>query len=97
MGRIAVTEDIEGIRDEEDVDGKSEVEPDKQKQVTDGIEEISAESPSFIFNPKRKFVATTAEVQDAFESINTLRYSQPTHLQGYLFHLFLIFSHFNRY
>ncbi|KIK04662.1 hypothetical protein K443DRAFT_675681 [Laccaria amethystina LaAM-08-1] len=82
MGRIAVTEDIEGIRDEEDVDGKREAEPDKQKQVTDGTEEISAESPSFVFNPKKKFIATTAEVQDAFESINTLRYSQPTHLQG---------------
>lgn len=97
MGRIAVTEDIEGIRDEEDVDGKREAEPDKQMQVRDGTEEISAESLSFLFNPKSKFVATTAEVQDAFESINTLRYSQPTHLQGCLLHLFLIFSHFNRY
>lgn len=94
MGRIAVTEDIEGIRDEEDVDGKREVESDKQTQDTDGTEEISAESPPFIFNPKRKFVATTAEVQDAFESINTLRYSQPTHLQGYLLHIFLFFFSF---
>ena len=31
---------------------------------------------------KRKFVATIHEVNEAFDSVNTLRYSQPTHLQG---------------
>ena len=30
----------------------------------------------------RKFVATIHEVNEAFDSVNTLRYSQPTHLQG---------------
>ena len=32
--------------------------------------------------PKRKFVATIHEVNEAFDSVSTLRYSQPTHLQG---------------
>jgi len=31
---------------------------------------------------KRKFVATIHEVNEAFDSVSTLRYSQPTHLQG---------------
>jgi hypothetical protein len=31
---------------------------------------------------RRKFVATIHEVNEAFDSVNTLRYSQPTHLQG---------------
>ena len=31
-----------------------------------------------------KYVANLQEVHDAFDSVNTLRYSQPTHLQGKL-------------
>ena len=31
---------------------------------------------------KRKFVAIIHEVSEAFDSVNTLRYSQLTHLQG---------------
>lgn len=81
MGRIAVTEDVEGVREEEDVADERE---HKQEQV-DGITELheDSRSPSPKGNvPKGKYVATLIEVQDAFDSVNTLRYSQPTHLQG---------------
>jgi cleavage and polyadenylation specificity factor subunit 2 len=81
MGRIAVSEDIEGVRDEEDVGNERE---HKQEQV-DGTTELheGSRSPSPKRDaPKGKYVATLIEVQDAFDSVNTLRYSQPTHLQG---------------
>ncbi|KAF8897717.1 beta-lactamase-like protein [Infundibulicybe gibba] len=79
MGRIAVKEDVEGIRDEEDVGDSDQVKPDNE----------GTESPENASNPSPpqdstcgKYVATHAEVQDAFDFISTLRYSQPTHLQG---------------
>ncbi|KAG6854893.1 hypothetical protein C0991_012083 [Blastosporella zonata] len=80
MGRIAVSEDVEGIRDEEDVGGEEEAKPDSENMdVTDGP---STTPPPRKDSKKGKYVATLTEVQDAFDSINTLRYSQPTHLQG---------------
>ncbi|KAG5648901.1 hypothetical protein DXG03_000250 [Asterophora parasitica] len=81
MGRIAVSEDVEGIRDEEDVGDKEEVKP---QQDADGMEvkEGPSTPPSKKEGKGGKYVATLTEVQDAFDSINTLRYSQPTHLQG---------------
>jgi cleavage and polyadenylation specificity factor subunit 2 len=81
MGRIAVSEDIEGVRDEEDVGNEQE---QKREQV-DGTMELheDSQSPSPEREaPKGKYIATLIEVQDAFDSVNTLRYSQPTHLQG---------------
>jgi len=72
MGRVAVTEDVEGIRDEEDVGD----EPSSEDTVVD------TQTPPPNENSKRKCIATIIEVQDAFGAINTLRYSQPTHLQG---------------
>ncbi|CAA7260032.1 unnamed protein product [Cyclocybe aegerita] len=80
MGRIAVTEDVEGIRDEEDIGDEPTEKPDgndTQEQV-----EVSRETPPPGKNPKGKCIPTVIEVQDAFDSMNTLRYSQPTHLQG---------------
>ncbi|KAF8076581.1 beta-lactamase-like protein [Lyophyllum atratum] len=81
MGRIAVSEDVEGIRDEEDVGDEDEAKP---HQGTGDIDLV--EGPSTTPSPKDprrgKYVATLTEVQDAFDAINTLRYSQPTHLQG---------------
>ena len=79
MGRIAVTEDVEGVREEEDVGD----EKDHRRGQDDGEMHEGSRSPS----PKRdlpngKYVASLIEVQDAFDSVNTLRYSQPTHLQG---------------
>ncbi|KAG5732051.1 Cleavage and polyadenylation specificity factor subunit 2 [Termitomyces sp. T112] len=82
MGRIAVTEDVEGLREEEDVGNEKE---DKLKLDSDGMDLTDGStppSPPKKDGKKGKYVATLAEVQDAFDSINTLRYSQPTHLQG---------------
>lgn len=82
MGRIAATEDVEGIREEEDAGGeevKKEGEDSTSVEPTDATpqpsESISAKATG-------KYIATLREVQDAFDSVNTLRYSQPTHLQG---------------
>jgi cleavage and polyadenylation specificity factor subunit 2 len=86
MGRIAVTEDVEGIREAEDVGDEKE---HMQEQV-DGTTQMreGSRSPSPKGDaPKGKYVATLIEVQDAFDSVNTLRYSQPTHLQGTSFTL----------
>ncbi|KAJ7781055.1 beta-lactamase-like protein [Mycena metata] len=81
MGRIAATEDIEGIRDEEDVGDEDET----PVQEEDTIMDSGVGSPSPPVNRdklKGKYVATLTEVQEAFDSVNTLRYSQPTRLQG---------------
>jgi cleavage and polyadenylation specificity factor subunit 2 len=80
MGRIATTEDVEGIRDEEDIEDELEK---KQDSEGDGMD--AADSESSVPRPdkgKGKYVATLQEVHEAFDSVNTLRYSQPTHLQG---------------
>ena len=80
MGRIATTEDVEGIRDEEDVGDEAEKTRDVEDDVADTLDsEISETQP---FKRKGKYVASLQEVHDAFDSVNTLRYSQPTHLQG---------------
>ena len=75
MGRIAVTEDVEGLRDEEEVTD--------EPRESQSVDEENLDSPD---EPtpagKGRFIATVIEVQDAFDSCNTLRYSQPTHLQG---------------
>ncbi|KAJ7490395.1 beta-lactamase-like protein [Mycena galericulata] len=78
MGRIATTEDIEGIRDEEDVG-------DGDENPTQDVVDSGDGSPVPPVNSdklRRKYVATLNEVQEAFDSVNTLRYSQPTRLQG---------------
>ncbi|KDR83941.1 hypothetical protein GALMADRAFT_236445 [Galerina marginata CBS 339.88] len=77
MGRIAVTEDVEGLRDEEEVID--------QPTEASGNDEGDSDAPRDSPPPKSstgKCIATVIEVQDAFDSLNTLRYSQPTHLQG---------------
>jgi cleavage and polyadenylation specificity factor subunit 2 len=84
MGRIAVTEDVEGIRDEEEViDEPSESPSVDEENAKSGDEPLSAQ------DSRRKFIATVIEVQDAFDSCNTLRYSQPTHLQGKCMYIYL--------
>lgn len=77
MGRLATTEDVEGLRDQEDVGDATE------KKLEDGGDESETEEHESDKQPKTgKYVATVQEVHDAFDSVNTLRYSQPTHLQG---------------
>jgi cleavage and polyadenylation specificity factor subunit 2 len=78
MGRIATTEDIEGIRDEEDVGDEDE----SLVQESDVVEDGTPSPPVNRDKLKGKYVATLNEVQEAFDSVNTLRYSQPTRLQG---------------
>jgi len=80
MGRIATTEDVEGIRDEEDVGDETEKAKDGDGDTMDALDsDIPETQPD---KGKGKYVATLQEVHDAFDSVNTLRYSQPTHLQG---------------
>jgi len=79
MGRMAVTEDVEGLRDEEDFGDEL------AEKFADGDEdEDTGQLPPSNKDPKGRCISTVIEVQDAFNSMNTLRYSQPTHLQGKL-------------
>lgn len=98
MARIAATEDVEGVRDEEDFEGEDPL-PQDDQEMQDGSQSGSA-SPtaervkSALPEPrKRKYVATVQEVHDAFDSVNVLRYSQPCHLQGDFKHgLLLVYT-----
>lgn len=81
MARIATTEDVDGIRDEEDFKNET------AEASEDPMEENDVErerSPTPKPTPRRtgKYVATVQEVHDAFDTVNVLRYSQPCHLQG---------------
>lgn len=80
MARIAAGEDVEGIRDEEDVGGDLEG-PQNPEDEVEG-EPTAMEGVVVEEKGKGKFVATMFEVHEAFDSVNVLRYSQPTHLQG---------------
>lgn len=92
MARIAVTEDVEGLRDEQEMDDSdmgdrmndlSASDAENPPAVDTGDEPMDGrETTPSAKEPKRKFVATIHEVNEAFDSVNTLRYSQPTHLQG---------------
>ena len=84
MGRIATTQDVGGIRDQEDV---GDVVQTKNKEDFNAIETEGPGEPqakSTLEKINGKYVANLQEVHDAFDSVNTLRYSQPTHLQGRL-------------
>ena len=89
MARIAVSEEADSIRDEQDV-GLDPQETNSPEQTNEDAGEeyqdetgSSASSPEVVSRDKhRKYIATLQEIQDAFDGINTLRYSQPTHLAG---------------
>jgi cleavage and polyadenylation specificity factor subunit 2 len=40
------------------------------------------ESPDPQVPASKKYIATVSQVHEAYDAVNTLRYSQPTHLQG---------------
>lgn len=98
MARIAATEDVEGVRDEQAVDPEEEEEDgeehdeNRMEEVEDDVHGAEEREPSegrersatpkAANKGKRKYVATLQEVHDAFDSVNVLRYSQPCHLQG---------------
>ncbi|KAF7355476.1 Cleavage and polyadenylation specificity factor subunit 2 [Mycena sanguinolenta] len=79
MGRIATTEDIEGIRNEEDVGDDDHLVPESDDTLMD---DGTPAPPINRDKLKGKYVATLNEVQEAFDFVNTLRYRQPTRLQG---------------
>lgn len=70
MARIVTLEDIEGIRDEQQV-------PDEES-----LTDPEAQAPNSPDSPSPKYIATANQVHEAYDAVNTLRYSQPTHLQG---------------
>ncbi|KAH9998248.1 beta-lactamase-like protein [Russula vinacea] len=90
MARIAATEEVDGIRDEEDVGGAEEQATlgndgdvpmrDPSNSSQDGQPEEGSLPQPYV--PKGKYVATPQEVHDSFDAVNTLRYSQPAHLSG---------------
>ncbi|KAH9849995.1 beta-lactamase-like protein [Lenzites betulinus] len=89
MARIAATEDVESIRDEQPVEGTLEA-----SALSSGVDGSASppangtspsppsDSPPVSYAGKHKYVATIQQVHDAFDSVNVLRYSQPCHLQG---------------
>ena len=82
MGKIAVMEDVDGIRGEIDVGEETDQEQETEDdQMEDESKEETQKSVTST-GPKGKCIPTVIEVQDAFEAMNTLRYSQPIHLQG---------------
>lgn len=68
MARIVTLEDIEGTRDEQDV-------PEDESSS-------DAQAPTSPTLPSAGYIATVNQVHEAYAAVNTLRYSQPTHLQG---------------
>ncbi|KAI0637983.1 beta-lactamase-like protein [Trametes polyzona] len=89
MARIAATEDVEGIRDEQPVEdtvvvssGSASPQDPASPSADKATPRPSSPTPSTSRSGKHKYVATLQEVHDAFDSVNVLRYSQPCHLQG---------------
>lgn len=79
MGRIAVLDNIESIRLEEAVEESAAV---SDSAIAAGLDNAL---PNFGLAPdqsKKRKIATVKEVNDAFDSLHILRYSQPAHLQG---------------
>ncbi|THV08366.1 hypothetical protein K435DRAFT_8951 [Dendrothele bispora CBS 962.96] len=81
MGRIATTEDVEGLRDEQDI-GEEVEKTEEEDEENTARDESEIDKPLLPIPKSGKYIATVREVQDAFDSLHTLRYSQPAHLQG---------------
>lgn len=77
IGRLATVEDILSLRAEEPF-------PEDSKDESGGTEELAenAAAALTIWKVHGKRVASVKDAQEAFDTLNTLRYSQPTHLQG---------------
>lgn len=78
LGKIAVTEEAENIRASQDVDQPAAVPYSSEEEEPQDLSQAS--------EPAKRaglpHIATPAEITTAFETIVTLRYSQPTHLSG---------------
>ncbi|EJD48587.1 hypothetical protein AURDEDRAFT_183466 [Auricularia subglabra TFB-10046 SS5] len=76
MGRVAVLDELEALRAEQsfaETDAANDADPPVDADG-DAIMQSRAS--------RSKYVAQRKDVQDAFDSLITMRYSQPTHLQG---------------
>lgn len=74
MARIASIEEAESIRSQEHINA-----PDSDVKQQGSVEK----SPdSAVSGASRKYIATLDEIREAYDAVNTLRFSQPTHLQG---------------
>ena len=93
MARIATTEDIESIREEQDVgdqvSGPIDIEMELSADADHPTSEDIDASKSAVQTRRFRYVATVQDVHEAFDSVNVLRYSQPCHLQGMLSHVLL--------
>lgn len=75
---MAVVDQVEALRSEEDVDGDL---PEQKDVYVNGAEPTDESHTAR--NKSNKYVATVKQVHEAFDTFTTLRYSQPTHLQGW--------------
>jgi len=87
MGKIAAIEDVEGLRDEQDIGDEPIQEGEHNGMHPEDNGEIPHDAPYRLQTSSGRYISTLVEVQDAFEHLNTLRYSQPTHLQGMFYAL----------
>ncbi|KIL00069.1 hypothetical protein PAXRUDRAFT_822086 [Paxillus rubicundulus Ve08.2h10] len=82
MARIATLEDAEGTRDEQDIRDPEEQSRPNDNPASAGTEQEDPDVDTSPEYPSMKYVATVHDVHEAYDAVNTLRYSQPTHLQG---------------
>ncbi|KAJ2931622.1 hypothetical protein H1R20_g5346, partial [Candolleomyces eurysporus] len=82
MGKIAVMEDVDGIRGEIDVGEETDEQQETEDVEMDEQSKEEGQKPVTSTGAQGRCIPTVIEVQDAFEAMNTLRYSQPIHLQG---------------
>ncbi|KZW03719.1 hypothetical protein EXIGLDRAFT_600182 [Exidia glandulosa HHB12029] len=77
MGRVAVLDEVESLRAEQSfAETDAANDPDAPAEGNDDdMVVVSREQ-------RVKYVASKKDVHDAFDSLITMRYSQPTHLQG---------------
>ncbi|KAI6003688.1 beta-lactamase-like protein [Pisolithus albus] len=80
MARIVSLEDVEGLRDEQDFDDSDQHHDESSEHLAETQSALDKDMDPT--SSSGKFVATVQEVHEAYDSVNTLRYSQPTHLQG---------------
>ena len=79
MGRMAVAEDVASVLAEED-GSQFMPKPPKVASTEQSAMEVDTAPPAPQTPGKR--LTTLDQVQTAFDSLNTLRYSEPTHLGG---------------
>jgi cleavage and polyadenylation specificity factor subunit 2 len=84
MARIAVTEDVEGVRDEQEVEDyeNGDEDPSTNSDRRNSDDGMAEDHKPGLKRSRRRYLATAYEIHEAFDSINVLRYQQPCHLPG---------------